>query len=362
MSKINIGLIGAGGITRTAHFQALSKLTDEIRVTAVADVAYEAAKKLAEEWQAEHAFQDYRDLLQLKEVDAVLITVPNFLHAQVAIEAMKAGKHVLCEKPMAVNASEAERMVWAQKETGKTLMLALNNRFRRDVQYLKAYAEAGEFGEIYHAKCGWMRRAGIPGWGGWFTTMAQSGGGPLIDIGVHMLDLVLYTMGNPQPVSVVGSTYTKFGNSGQASSRVWGIANPQGIFDVEDLATAFIRLGNGATLTLDVSWAANIEKEKVFLNLIGTKGGASLENEKGVSIYTEKFAILEDMHPQVRFDDEEARIEMWRHFLHCVRTGEQPITTPEQGMMINKILDAIYESSQKGREVLIAAPESAIAK
>ncbi|MBT2722133.1 Gfo/Idh/MocA family protein [Bacillus sp. ISL-46] len=357
MSKINIGLIGAGGIARTAHFRALSRLTDEIRVTAVADVAYEAAKKLAQEWQVEHAFEDYRDLLQLKEVDAVLVTVPNFLHAQVAIDAMNADNHVLCEKPMAMNAAEAERMVTAQKATGKTLMLALNNRFRRDVQYLKAYSEAGELGEIYNAKCGWMRRAGIPGWGGWFTTKSLSGGGPLIDIGVHMLDLALYLMGNPKPVSVVGSTYTKFGNKDQEGSRVLGIANPQGIFDVEDLATAFIRLENGATLTLDVSWAANIEKEKVFLNFIGTKGGAALENERGISIYTEKFTILEDIHPQVNFDDVEARTEMWHHFLHCVRTGEQPLTTPEQGMFINKILDAIYESSQTGREVLITTPE-----
>lgn len=357
MSKLNIGLIGAGGIARTAHARALSSLTDEIRVTAVADVAFKAAQKLAQEWQVEHVFEDYRELVQLKEVDAVLITVPNFLHAQVAIDAMEADKHVLCEKPMAMNGAEAERMARAQKVTGKTLMLALNNRFRRDVQYLKAYSKAGELGEIYYAKCGWMRRAGIPGWGGWFTTGSRSGGGPLIDIGVHMLDLALYLMGNPKPVSVVGSTYTKFGNNNQAGSRVLGITNPQGIFDVEDLATAFIRLENGATLTLDVSWAANIEKEKVFLDFIGTKGGASLENERGISIYTEKYAILEDIHPQVKFDDVEARTEMWRHFLHCVRTGEQPITSPEQGMFINKILDAIYESSQTGREVLITTPE-----
>lgn len=320
---------------------------------AVADVMGDAAGRLAEMLEAVHVFTDYRELLALKELDAVLITLPNYLHAQTAIDAMEAGKHVLCEKPMAVNGKDAERMVKTQQQTRKILMVALNNRFRRDVQYLRAYAQAGELGEIYNAKCGWMRRAGIPGWGGWFTTMEHSGGGPLIDIGVHMLDLALYIMGNPKPVSVVGSTYTKFGDTAERKSRVWSVANPDGRFDVEDLATAFIRLDNGATLTLDVSWAANIEKDSVFVNLMGTKGGAALDNSKGVTLFSEKFGVQQDLHSNLTFNDDEARLEMWRHFLDCIKTGEEPISSPVQGMFLNKILDAIYESSRTGREVLI---------
>jgi predicted dehydrogenase len=238
-----------------------------------------------------------------------------------------------------------------QKATGKTLMLALNNRFRPDVQYLKACSDAGELGEIYNAKCGWMRRAGIPGWGGWFTTMSHSGGGPLIDVGVHMLDMALYLMGNPMPVSVTGSTYTKFGSTPKARFRILKVANPTGVYDVEDLASAFIRLDNGASLSLDVSWAANIEKETVFLQLIGDKGGAALESGQGVSIFKEIFGVMEDIKPRIKNEGDIARTEMWRHFLHCIRTGEEPITSPIQGMFLNRILDSIYESSRIGREV-----------
>ncbi|RXT15360.1 Gfo/Idh/MocA family protein [Ammoniphilus sp. CFH 90114] len=353
MQPVKLGMIGAGGIARTAHYRALTQLKDEVQVVAVADVAIEAAQQLAREFGIEQAFSNYQDLLTIEEMDAVLITVPNFLHSPVANDSMQAGKHVLCEKPMAINASEAEKMLEVKRKTGKHLMLALNNRFRKDIQHLKGLVERGEFGEIYHAKCGWMRRAGIPGWGGWFTTMSQSGGGPLIDIGVHMLDLALYLMGNPKPVSVVGSTYQKFGDLKHAGNRVWNVANPKGTFDVEDFATAFIRLDLGATLTLDVSWAANIEKENVFLNLIGTKSGASVNNDLGTVLYSEQSGILQNIHPHISFDDHQARLAMWKHFLHCVRTGEEPQSTPEQGMFINKILDAIYQSSELKKEIQI---------
>lgn len=353
MSKIRIGLIGAGGIARTAHFRALQRLSEEISVVAVADVAFESAKSLADSLGAKHSFKDYLDLLSLQDVDAVLVTVPNFMHAKVTNDALLAGKHVLCEKPMALNSEDAERMVSLQKSTGKTLMVALNNRFRRDTQLLKSYADAGELGDIYHGKCGWLRRAGIPGWGGWFTDVDKSGGGPLIDIGVHMLDLALYLMGNPKPISVVGSTYQKFGNSEGKESRLWGMANPNGVFNVEDMATAFIRLENDATLTLDVSWAANIEKDTFFVNLLGTKAGLSLENEKGVSIYTEKFGEHHDLRPLTSFNADDARAAMWSHFLNCVRTGETPIASPEHGLFLNQILDAIYKSSKTRKEVFI---------
>jgi len=354
MGKLKLGLIGAGGIVRGAHYRAISKLTEDIKVVAVADVVRTAAEAIVREFNAEYVFEDYNELLNLKEVDAVLITVPNYLHARAAIDALEAGKHVLCEKPMAINGFDAERMVEVQKKTGRTLMVALNNRFRRDVQHLKILIESGELGDIYYAKSGWMRRAGIPGWGGWFTNQSKSGGGPLIDIGIHMLDLALYIMGNPKPVSVVGSTYKKFGHMEQGKSRVWKVADPQGIYNVEDLATAFIRLDNGATLTLDVSWAANIEKDSVFVNLMGTKGGAAIENSKGVAIYTERYGEQYDIYPQIKFNDDEARFEMWKHFIYCVKTGTAPIGSPVQAMFVNKILDAIYESSKTGREVYIA--------
>jgi predicted dehydrogenase len=355
MEKLRVGMIGAGGIARGAHFRALKQLRDAVQIVAVADVVQEAAENLANQLEAEFAFSNYQLLLDRQDIDAVLVTVPNFLHGSTAIDALEAGKHVLCEKPMALHGADAERMVLAQKRTGKTLMVALNNRFRRDIQFLKAQIEAGEFGEIYNAKCGWMRRAGIPGWGGWFTTMEKSGGGPLIDIGVHMLDVTLYLMGNPKPVSVVGSTYRKFGDQPEGKNRVWAVADPNGKFDVEDMATAFVKLDNGATLSLDVSWAANIERETCFVNLMGTRAGCSLENEEGMTIYTEKHGELLNIRPQVKFDGDEARVNMWQHFIDCVRNGKEPISSPEQGMFVNKILDALYESSRTGDQVKIKA-------
>ncbi|MEW9668114.1 Gfo/Idh/MocA family protein [Ammoniphilus sp. 3BR4] len=354
-NRFAIGLIGAGRIARH-HLHALQQIS-EVHVVGIADSLWEAAQNTAEEFGIPKVYDDYRELLALPELDAVIISVPNFIHCQVSIDALYAGKHVLCEKPMAVNAIDANRMVQAQKETGKKLMIALNNRFRRDVQLIKQYAENGEFGEIYNAKSGWMRRAGIPGWGGWFTNREQSGGGPLIDLGIHMLDLALYLMGNVKPISVVGSTYMKFGSTDRKDLRSTTIANQDGFFNVEDLATAFIRLDNGATLTLDVSWAANIEKDRVFVDLMGTNGGASIDREEGVSIFSERYGQLVNEFPLVKYHDLEARVDMHRHFLSCIEHNREPICTPEQGMFINLILDAIYESSRTGRQVEIKVPD-----
>ncbi|MDQ0338817.1 putative dehydrogenase [Caldalkalibacillus uzonensis] len=354
MEKFRIGIIGAGTITKLAHYTSLSALKDQAEVVAIADINEHQAVQLAEKYDTKHIFSGYRELLRLADVDAVLISLPNFLHAKVAIEAMEAGKHVLCEKPMAINGLEAQQMVEVQKKTGKVLMVGLNNRFRSDVQFIKEQVNKGELGEIYYAKCGWMRRAGIPGWGTWFTTKSKSGGGPLIDIGVHMLDVTLYLMGNPKPVSVVGATYIKFGHTKEGLNRVsWGDVNENGMFDVEDLATAFIRLDNGATLALEVSWAANIAKDDVYVQLLGNKSGIRLTNDTGLTIYTEREGFQHDITPHITYDDQQARINMWKHFLHCLETGETPLCSPEQGLLVNQILDAIYQSSETGRQVFI---------
>lgn len=346
---LKIGMIGAGGIAKGAHGNALKKITELAEVIAVSDVNMQAAKELANEVGATHIFEDYNELLQLKEIDAVVITTPNFLHSTIAIQSLTAGKHVLCEKPLAMNAEQAELMVSTAKNNGLILMTALNNRYREDVKTIKNYVETGQAGDIYHAKCGWTRRSGIPGWGGWFTKKDLSGGGPLIDLGVHMLDLTLYLMGDPKVISVSGATYQKFGPYG--TSRAWGVANENGTYDVEDLATAFVRLDNGATLSLDASWAANIKEEKVYVNLLGDKSGIQIDNKEGTVIFTEENGELKDIYPDVVFDDGTARVNMWKHFIECIQEGKEPISSGEKGLLINKILDAIYLSSETGKEI-----------
>ena len=215
---------------------------------------------------------------------------------------------------------------------------------------VKQQAEKGALGHIYHAKAGWVRRKGIPGWGTWFTQMDKSGGGPLIDLGVHMLDLSLYLMGNPKPVSVYGATYAEFGPRKKGIGS-WGAPNWNGHYDVEDLATALIKMDNGATLSLDVSWAALVDTDnQPYVQLLGSEGGASIRGAKG-KLMAEMFDREADVELSIPDRDEGSRVRMAKHFLACIRDGAAPITSVMTGYTNNLILDAIYRSSQTGREV-----------
>lgn len=212
-------------------------------------------------------------------------------------------------------------------------------------------------GEIYAARCGWQRRRGIPGKGGWFTTKAQSGGGPLIDLGVHMIDLTMWLIGNSKPVSVSGCTYSKFADTDVSDSvnSDFGEKNAEGTFDVEDLAMGFIRFENGACLQIEFSWASNIEKENGFLELRGTKSGASWNSvDNKLGIYTEEFGRTVDYIPNI---DNNKGIQMHeanlRHFADVVLNGAEPMFVPQQGVNMVKILEAIYRSAEIGQEVLL---------
>jgi len=303
------------------------------------DIDSERARKVAQEYSIPKYFTDYSKLLKL-DIDAVSVCTPNFLHSEMTVAALRAGKHVLCEKPMAVNAREAEEMVKVARETGKKLMIAFCNRFRSHPQLLKRYIEKGELGEIYYVRAGWLRRKNIPGMGGWFTTKAISGGGTLIDLGVHVLDLVLWLMGNPRAVLVAGATYTKFGNR---------IPLKKGTFDVEDFACAFIRLETGASLVLEVSWASHIkESTGIYISLLGTDGGAELWP---LRIYTEKHGSFVDLEP--RLEEVSGYEEEVAHFVECILEDKEPMATPEQGLEVTRILDAIYSSAETGGEIVL---------
>ncbi len=343
LEKVNIGVIGVGGIGRV-HLGGYEKCP-EAKVVAVCDLIEDRTQWAADKYGIDKTFKDYKEMLQLPEIDAVSICVPNYLHAEMAIAAFEAGKHVLCEKPLCINPKDGEAMVAASQKANKKFMTAFNNRFRGDTQTLKKFIEGGELGEIYFGKTGWIRRKGIPGMGSWFTQKAKAGGGPLIDIGVHVLDLALWLMGNPKAVSVTGSTYSVFGCKGEGMGD-WGTSEAGGICDVEDLAAGFIKLDTGATLMLEASWASHIEKDLIFTSLIGTKGGADVD----------PFRIYKDMHGSIvditpGFRNQSGHDMEIRHFIDCLIQNKTPISTGEHGLEVVRILNAIYKSAATGKEV-----------
>ena len=267
---------------------------DNVEIVATCDILPERAEEIARLVGAEHTFTDYRELLKLPEIDAVDICTPNYLHSIIAVDAFAAGKHVHCEKPDAVSAAEQAKMMEAAEKAGKVLVVMRNNRFTSGSRFLKSFIDQGRAGEIYAARCGWVRRRGIPGKGGWFTTRAQSGGGPLIDLGVHIIDLTIWLMGGPKPVAVSASTYSNLPTTAPAPTRTTpSLATPNRTapFDVEDLAMGFIRFDNGAVLQIEFSWASNIKEERRFIEARGTKAGFTWENGTKVEIFERKTAL-----------------------------------------------------------------------
>lgn len=353
MNKLRVGAIGIGGIFRGAHLPALLSHPD-VELVALCDCVVSKAQSVADELGIEQVYENYMDLLDRADIDAVHICTPNLYHSEIAIAALERGKHVFCEKPDAVNQQEALKMKQAAEQRGKVLMVMRNNRFRAVSQFLKRVSERGHLGEIYAGRCGWIRRRGIPGKGGWFTTKELSGGGPLIDLGVHMIDLAVWLMGYPKPVAVSGATYCKFAESTISDSQhsQFGESQSEGIFDVEDLANGYIRFDNGATLQLEFSWASNIEEESRFVELRGTKGGFELFNGD-VKLFTELEGVLCNVHPQIEMERSEHANNI-HHFIDVVRNGAEPLFTPQQGLDMIKILDAIYESARTRREVQLA--------
>ena len=350
---VKIAIIGNGGICKGEHAPAYLQ-DPRADIVAVCDIIEERAVYLRDNcFPNARVYTDYREILADPSVDAVDICTPNDLHSEIAVAALNAGKHVFCEKPDAVDVKKALAMKEAAEKNGKLLMVMRNNRFAPASQYLKGYIESGRAGEIYCGRCGCQRRRGIPGKGGWFTTKARSGGGPLIDLGVHMIDLAVWLMGNPKPVAVSANTYCKFADTDLSDSvnSDFGDKVAAGTFDVEDLAMGMIRFENGAVLQIEFSWASNIKHERRFVELRGTKAGMTWE-DKRAEIYTEEDGRLIDMTPVVPRESEDHR-ENLREFIDVLTTGKEPCYKPQQGVDMIKILCAIYESAETGREVAL---------
>ena len=349
---IKVGVIGTGGISGV-HLGGYSR-NPNVEIYALCDINEKNLAKRAEEYKVSRTFTDYREMLALKELDAVSVCTWNSAHAECAIAALRAGKHVLCEKPMALNTAQAQEMEKAAKENGKLLMIGFVRRFGNDCAVLKDFIDSGSFGEIYYAKAQYLRRKGCPG--GWFGDKSRSGGGPLIDLGVHVIDLCRYLMGGPQPVSVYGATFNKLGDRRHikdARGYSSTVVSKDDIFDVEDMAPALIRFDNGAVLSVEASFSLNIDKDVGNIELFGTKAGCKLDPE--LTIFTDmndylanvKLAQSTALSFDGLFDNE------INHFVECIETGKPCRNPAQDGVTLMKILDGIYESARTGHEVLL---------
>jgi predicted dehydrogenase len=352
LSTVRFGFIGAGQI---AYYAAEAVLRHpDARLVAIQDLHVERLKSLQKKHTLEFAHETVEELLANKSVDAVYIAVPNKFHIPLAIQALEAGKHVILEKPFAMNAAEAEQAIAKAKAAGLVLNVGMNQRFTADSQKIKQLVEEGALGDIYHAKAYWMRRSGIPKLGTWFGSKAVAGGGSLYDIGVHMLDLCLYTIDNFKPVSVVGATYTKFGNRGLGEGG-WGLSDAsETTFDVDDFASAFIRFANGATVTLDTSWACHqAASNRDNVEIFGTEGGATVRPARlfrAGAGPSSSYEIIDELKVALKMPHQ----ERFHNFINHLRGEEELCVTTHQALVVQKILDGIAESSRTGKEVRIA--------
>ena len=275
MNKLKFGIIGCGGIANGKHFPALAKLSDKVEIVAFCDTVIERAEKAAKEYGTADALvtEDYKALLAREDIDVIHVLTPNISHSYITVDALEAGKHVMCEKPMAINYAEAKEMLDAAQRTGKKLTIGYQNRFRADSLATYDACSKGELGDIYFAKAHAIRRKGVPTWGV-FPDKSKQGGGPLIDIGTHALDLTLWYMNNYKPKSVLGSTYQKLKDNPMAN--MFGPWNPD-TFETEDSAFGLIKMENGATIFLEAAWALNmINPKEAQVTLCGTEGGAEM--------------------------------------------------------------------------------------
>jgi predicted dehydrogenase len=345
LQEIGIGIIGCGSMGRE-HARNLRMLSGA-RLVAISDPVEDARRRLIAETAVPYAYAGYHDLLEAPDVDAVIITVPNALHRGVALAALAAGKHVLLEKPLAHSVEDGAAIVRAAEQSNKVVMLGFNHRFNPSAQALHRAIEAGRLGTLYYARARWLRREGLPPQGSWFTSKAAAGGGPLIDIGVHMLDLALHMLGYPQAITAFGVTHAYFGSERAQTA-------PPNLFDVEDFAAGMITLANGATVQVETSWASFIRDDSdICLELLGTLGGARLSNDDDnpLSIFTTQDGEQVDITP--RLPEIDGHWEELRAFLSAIRTGSPSPVPIRDGLRILEIIDAVYESARSGASVPI---------
>jgi predicted dehydrogenase len=345
MEPLNVGVVGLGmGRHHIAGYQG----HPGAKVVAIADIDENLLTEIGDQYSIPNRYHSTEAMLENENLDIISIVTPNKFHKELTIMAFESGCHVLCEKPMAMNAAEGREMLAASKAAGKRLMINFSYRFTEQSMALKRQVETGILGDIYFARTVWHRRRGIPKMGSWFMRKELSGGGPLIDLGVHRLDLALWLMGYPQPVWVMGNAYNSIGTS---------LGSQQGkIYDVEDLAAGFIKFSNGASLVIEASWAANIaERELMETRLYGTMGGLVQRNvEETYKFEAEIFLERNEAHFDMKLHAplQPVPTPMY-HFVDCILDDKPHIATGEEALLVMEILDALYASSSSGEPVRI---------
>ncbi|MDR3341941.1 MAG: Gfo/Idh/MocA family oxidoreductase [Treponema sp.] len=359
MVKTQVGIVGVGGMAGY-HYKGFTQAGAQ--VVALADMAKERAAAFAEPRGIGKIYGTLAEMLSgEQELEAVSIVTPNKFHKPLAIEALNAGKHVFCEKPPALNAAEMREMLAVAKKSGKTLMFNFNNRARPESCAMMAHIKAGRVGRINSAQASWVRRAGIPGFGGWFTNKALSGGGPVIDL-LHMIDLALYFMGYPEPAHLLGVTFNDFMGK-QAFKGPWG--NPdvaRGVCDVESAGHALLTFKTGQCLFIRTSWAEMNEREVVSVVFQGAKAGGKIERLFGrdgldetaidtCALYIEENGNQADVHIKTEFDETMGRVSAAANFIGVIMGKVEPLNTPEQALILMQVIDALYKSAATGGPV-----------
>lgn len=350
MKKLRIGIIGTGGISH-CHMNGYKVASDLCEVVACCDIDFEKAKKYAANFGIPAVYDNCYDMLKKEQLDCVSVCTWNAAHKECTIAALDAGVNVICEKPMAMNAKEAQEMYDAAKKSGKLLQVGFVRRFGRDADTVLGYSKEGVLGDVYYAKAQYLRRDGCPG--GWFKDKNFSGGGPLIDLGVHVIDLCRYLAGNPKPVCAYGVTYNNLGpNRAAGGEEAWAAPDKkEHPYNVEDLASALIRFDNGFTIQLETAFNLNLAGDSTTMQIFGTKAGAALDGD--IKLYTTMCGRHVNIQPQgnSHFDFTESFNAEMRGFLDAVN-GVAPCRAPaEDGLWLMKIIDAVYESAKTGRSV-----------
>lgn len=355
---VNIGIIGCGGIANGKHMPSLAKL-HSVRMVAFCDIIVERAEEAAKKYGVEGAkvFKDYKEMLaSCPEIEVIHVCTPNKSHGPITVAALEAGKHVMCEKPMAKTVADAKAMLEAAKRTGKKLTIGYQNRQCKEMRHLKQLCEAGVLGDIYFGKAHAIRRRAVPTWGV-FMNEEEQGGGPLIDIGTHALDLTLYMMNNYEVASVTGNCHYKLGKRPN-SANAWGPWDPDK-YTVEDSAFGFIKMKNGATIILESSWAINLANPmEATCTLAGTEAGVDfldgmrINGEEFSKLYIKKIDLSTSgvaFYDGVQEGDSSLMdIAQW---IDAIVNDKQPCVLPEQALVVSEILEAIYTSYRTGKTV-----------
>ncbi|MEX1377215.1 MAG: Gfo/Idh/MocA family oxidoreductase [Eubacteriales bacterium] len=365
MKKLRIGIIGCGGIANNKHLPSLKACEEKNEIVAFCDIIEERAVKAAKEYGTADAkvYTDYKEMLKDKSIEVVHVLTPNVLHGPITVDALEAGKHVMCEKPMAHNTEDAKKMIEAWKKSGKKFTIGYQNRFRNEVQALHEACEDGELGEIYYGKAHAVRRRAVPTWGV-FPDKSLQGGGPLIDIGTHALDITLWMMDNYEPESVTGSVFYKLGGLEQATEgNMFGSWDPK-TYEVEDSAMGFVKMKNGATINIEASWALNmLDSREAATTLCGTKAGAEIRS--GMSYAKNELIYNRGKNGQLMEEtispaghiayfegagSAEGIVEA-NQWLDAILNDTEPLVKPEQAFVVTQILEGIYKSSEEKKEI-----------